>query len=180
MPPAWRARRSAPQGYARHSSRPCSTARRKWGARPNTPSTTWAKWRRETRPAPMARSTLRPPVGTVTRPRLRRPWRMSSRIRAMGAPSVWPPRATRSPSCTRAAAWPKSVQTGGIGVSRYGVMAQLGQQVEQDAGGGAPDHFLVVAPAADPGSPALEDVGAAAPALRGNETLQGQRQQAFH
>src|SRR5512135_843811 len=102
----------------------------------------------------MARSTLSPPVGTVTRPRSRRPWRISSRIKAMGAFRVWPPRASRSPSLTRAAASRKLVQTGGIFISRYGVLAQTGQQIEEHAGGGPPDDFAAGAPVADPGGAA--------------------------
>src|SRR5450759_757339 len=177
MPPAWRARNSAPQGYSRQWSRPACTAARKFGAMPYSSRPTWAKWRRSATPAPTARSTLRPPVGTVINPRRRRPWRMSSRIRAMGAARVWPPRATKSPSWTSAAAVARSVQTGGIAVSRYGVDPQVGQQVEEDAGGGAPDHLLAVLPVTHPGGAALTGVGAGAPAFRGVKLRHRQGQQ---
>src|SRR4030042_859328 len=123
MPPAWRARNSAPQGYSRQSSRPACTAARKFGAMPYS---------------------SRPP---------------------------------RSPSWTSAAAAARSVQTGGIVVSRYGMDPQMGQQVEENAGGGAPDHLLAVLPEAHPGGAALENVGAGAPALRGVTLPQRQGQE---
>src|SRR5271157_2194997 len=180
MPPAWRARSKAPQGYSRHASFPCSTARRKCRAMPYSSSTTWAKWIRSASPAPTARSTLRPPMGTVTNPRCCRPCRISSRIRAMGAAWVWPPRATRSPSLTRAAAAASSVQTGGILVSRDGMLVQMNQEVQENPGGGAPDHFLIIAPVADPDALPLVAIIAAAPVFRRVKARQRQQQQPFH
>src|SRR5208283_846775 len=180
MPPAWSARSRAPQGYSQHANRPCSTARRKLGAIPYSSRTTWAKWRRSAKPAPTARSTLRPPVGTVTSPRRRRPWRISSRIRAMGAARVWPARATKSRSFTRAAAPARSVQTGGMAISRNGMPVQQGQQVQENAGGGPPDQLPVPSPVTDPGVAPLIMVSSAAPARRVKKALQRQKQQPCH
>jgi len=58
-------------------------------------------------------------------------------------------------------------------VSRYGVDPQVGQQVEEDAGGGAPNHLLAVLPVAHPGGAALEDIRAGAPARGGVKLRQG-------
>ena len=127
-------------------------------------------------PAPTARSTLRPPVGTVTSPRRRRPWRTSSRIRAMGRPG-YAPQGHQVPVLTSAAAlaqaspnrWHRGfpVWDGPPG----------GPAGSEGCGRWRPDHLLAVLPIAHPGGAALEDVRAGAPALRGVKLRHRQGQQ---
>ena len=45
------------------------------------------------------------------------------------------------------------------------MLAQMGQEVQQDLGGGPPDHFLVGAPVIDPGGAAPVVVNPGAPTL---------------